>query len=86
MTLEDENILPTASAVGTDVNGFASTAMGQKLAKEQEKKNNKRGKKRKGQGGGGGGEDPALRYGEIPYDPARPCDYVSLRRSSLVPF
>ncbi|GAA5903753.1 uncharacterized protein JCM6883_005103 [Sporobolomyces salmoneus] len=78
MTLEDETILPTAgSAAGTDVNGFASTAMGQKLAKEQEKKNNKRGKKRKGQGGGG--EDPALRYGEIPYDPARPCDYAGYK-------
>lgn len=76
MTLEDETILPTASAAGTDVNGFAATAMGQKLAKEQERKNNKRGKKRKGHGGGGG-EDPALRYGDIPYDPARPCDYVS---------
>ncbi|GAA5948564.1 hypothetical protein JCM3765_004927 [Sporobolomyces pararoseus] len=79
MTLEDETILPSASAAGTDVNGFASTAMGQKLAKEQEKKNNKRGKKRKGQGGGGGGEDPALRYGEIPYDPSRPCDYAGYK-------
>ncbi|GAA5976992.1 hypothetical protein JCM5350_007519 [Sporobolomyces pararoseus] len=79
MTLEDETIFPSASAAGTDVNGFASTAMGQKLAKEQEKKNNKRGKKRKGQGGGGGGEDPALRYGEIPYDPSRPCDYAGYK-------
>ncbi|GAA6007805.1 hypothetical protein JCM11491_003970 [Sporobolomyces phaffii] len=79
MTLEDELILPTPSAAGTDVNGFASTAMGLKLAKEQEKKNNKRGKKRKGQGGGGAAEDPALRYGEIPYDPARPCDYAGYK-------
>ncbi|GAA5831102.1 hypothetical protein JCM3766R1_006236 [Sporobolomyces carnicolor] len=78
MTLEDETILPTASAAGTDVNGFAATAMGQKLAKEQERKNNKRGKKRKGHGGGGG-EDPALRYGDIPYDPARPCDYAGYK-------
>lgn len=83
MTLEDETILPTSSAVGTDVNGFASTSIGIKLAKEQDRKNNRRGKKRKGQGGGGNGEDPALRYGEIPYDPARPCDYV---RFSLLSF
>jgi len=81
MTLEDEVILPTmpAGGGGGDVNGFANSAAGIKLAKELERKNNKnnkRGKKRKG-GGNGAGEDPALRYGEIPYDPARPCDYVS---------
>ncbi|GAA5935861.1 uncharacterized protein JCM15063_001828 [Sporobolomyces koalae] len=79
MTLEDETILPTPSAAGTDVNGFAATAIGQKLAKEQERKNNKRGKKRKGQSGPGAFDDPALRYGEIPYDPARPCDYAGYK-------
>ncbi|GAA5855484.1 hypothetical protein JCM5353_008894, partial [Sporobolomyces roseus] len=82
MTIEDEVILPTATVGGGgDVNGFASSAAGIKLAKETERKNNKnnkRGKKRKG-GGNGAGEDPALRYGEIPYDPARPCDYAGYK-------
>lgn len=50
-----------------DVNGFRQTAQG----KRANKKN--KGKK----GGGGKKEDPALVFGDSPYEPSRPCDYVS---------
>ncbi|GAA5930638.1 hypothetical protein JCM1841_006824 [Sporobolomyces salmonicolor] len=70
MTLDDD--LP--SAAGTDVNGFQATAVGKKAAQQQAKKG-----KRRGKGGGGNREDPALAYTDVPYDPARPCDYSAYK-------
>ncbi|CEQ41883.1 SPOSA6832_03620 [Sporobolomyces salmonicolor] len=74
MTLDDD--LP--SAAGTDVNGFQATAVGKKAAQQQAKKG-----KRRGKGGGGNREDPALAYTDVPYDPARPCDYVRARTAAV---
>lgn len=75
MTLEDAP-LAASTAGGIDVNGFAASAAGKKLAAQQNKKRGK--KKRGGAGAGDGGphEDPALAFADVPYDPARPCDYV----------
>ncbi|GAA5868421.1 hypothetical protein JCM1840_006989 [Sporobolomyces johnsonii] len=70
MTLDDD--LP--SAAGTDVNGFQATVAGKKAAQQQAKKG-----KRRGRGGGANREDPALAYTDVPYDPARPCDYSAYK-------
>lgn len=76
MTLEDEP-LAASTAGGTDVNGFAASAAGQKLAAQQNKRRGNKKKKRGGAAGEGGPhEDPALAFADVPYDPARPCDYV----------
>ncbi|BGP38548.1 hypothetical protein JCM10450v2_002497 [Rhodotorula kratochvilovae] len=56
--------------VGTDVNGFAQTAAGKKAAQMEKKRNKKRGKAR---------DDPALAFADVPYDPARPCDYSAYK-------
>lgn len=69
MTLDDLP-LSAASTPGTDVNGFAQSTAGKKLAAQQTKK---RGKKKRG---GNGADDPELAFADVPYDPARPCDYV----------
>ncbi|GAA6050772.1 hypothetical protein JCM3770_001637 [Rhodotorula araucariae] len=53
-----------------DVNGFAQTAAGKKAAQLEKKRNKKRGKAR---------DDPALAFADIPYDPARPCDYSAYK-------
>lgn len=50
-----------------DINGFKQTTQGKRL--ENRKSRSKKGKRK---------DDPALQYGDVPYDPARPCDYVSV--------
>ncbi|GAA5898302.1 hypothetical protein JCM8208_006938 [Rhodotorula glutinis] len=54
-----------------DVNGFAQSAAGKKAAQAERK----RGKKR----GGEARDDPALAFADVPYDPARPCDYSAYK-------
>ncbi|POY72424.1 hypothetical protein BMF94_4250 [Rhodotorula taiwanensis] len=72
MTLDDLP-LSAASTPGTDVNGFAQSTAGKKLAAQQTKK---RGKKKRG---GNGADDPELAFADVPYDPARPCDYSAYK-------
>lgn len=50
-----------------DVKGFKQTAAGKRAVRNEGKSGRKKGKKR---------EDPALQFGDTPYDAARPCDYV----------
>lgn len=57
-----------------DVNGFAQTAAGKKAAQMERKRNKKRGGKAR--------DDPALAFADVPYDPARPCDYVRVTAPS----
>ncbi|GAA5869078.1 hypothetical protein JCM3774_002468 [Rhodotorula dairenensis] len=84
MTLEDAPLAAATAGGIVDVNGFASSAAGKKLAAQQ---NKRRGKKKRGGGGGGGAgdgsggahEDPALAFADVPYDPARPCDYSAYK-------
>ncbi|TKA58408.1 hypothetical protein B0A53_00147 [Rhodotorula sp. CCFEE 5036] len=81
MTLEDAPLAASTAGGIVDVNGFAASAAGKKLAAQQNKKRGK--KKRGGAGAGDGGgphEDPALAFADVPYDPARPCDYRRLQR------
>ena len=83
MTLEDAPLAASTAGGIVDVNGFAASAAGKKLAAQQNKKRGK--KKRGGAGAGDGGgphEDPALAFADVPYDPARPCDYV---RGRVIP-
>ncbi|GJN87341.1 hypothetical protein Rhopal_000290-T1 [Rhodotorula paludigena] len=54
----------------TDVNGFAQSEAGKKAAQQNKKRGKKRGKAR---------DDPALAFGDIQYDPARPCDYSAYK-------
>ncbi|GAA5852368.1 hypothetical protein JCM9279_001178 [Rhodotorula babjevae] len=56
--------------VGGDVNGFAQSAAGKKAAQADRKRSKKRGKAR---------DDPALAFADVPYDPARPCDYSAYK-------
>ncbi|GAA5925681.1 hypothetical protein JCM3775_001471 [Rhodotorula graminis] len=53
-----------------DVNGFAQSAAGKKAAQVERKRGKKRGKAR---------DDPALAFADVPYDPARPCDYSAYK-------
>ncbi|BGO90260.1 hypothetical protein NBRC10512_004781 [Rhodotorula toruloides] len=55
----------------SDVNGFAATAAGKKLAQMEKKKGKKKGRMQR--------DDPALAFADIPYDPARPCDYSAYK-------
>ncbi|BGP01414.1 hypothetical protein RTG_01164 [Rhodotorula toruloides ATCC 204091] len=55
----------------SDVNGFAATAAGKKLAQMEKKKGKKKGRMQR--------DDPALAFADVPYDPARPCDYSAYK-------
>ncbi|BGP30742.1 hypothetical protein JCM10296v2_002499 [Rhodotorula toruloides] len=55
----------------SDVNGFAATAAGKKLAQMEKKKGKKKGRMQR--------DDPALAFADVSYDPARPCDYSAYK-------
>ncbi|GAA6037225.1 hypothetical protein JCM8097_008630 [Rhodosporidiobolus ruineniae] len=69
MTLDDD-VKPVAGSAGDDVNGFKATEAGKKLAQMEKKRTKKKGK---------GKDDPALAFADVPYDPARPCDYAAYK-------
>lgn len=57
-----------------DVNGFRQSTAGKSSMRNENRGSRKKGKRK---------EDPALQFGDTPYDPARPCDYVcTLHESS----
>lgn len=57
-----------------DVNGFKQTSMGKRAEK---RKAHVVGQGKRGRKGG----DPALAFGDTPYEPSKPCDYVGWERS-----
>ncbi|BGP14508.1 hypothetical protein JCM10213_003094 [Rhodosporidiobolus nylandii] len=71
MTLEHEPAPQGAPTEAGDVNGFRASEAGKKAA-ALEKKRNKKGKKK-------ARDDPALAFADVPYDPARPCDYAAYK-------